>query len=426
MNNMDYKTLTGSNGVFDNALAIHPGEREILSILDNKLLKLPTALISKAIDFTCRSNELLLVSFGLHVTSYCMPEVYKTLLEVCRVFGIPEEKAPHLYITNLPNFNAYTMGADKAYITLSDTAVYRSTPAELHFLIGHELGHILAGHLKYKCLFDVLLGIGNNIPVIGDVIKFLKGGLSPLLYVWYRRSEYTADRFGLLACQNLDDVSNVFAKIAGLPLNYYPELFGQKNPPINGYEIMNRQAEEFRMLVNQNKIDLIRSHVNQLYSTHPRTMERVTELFDWVTDGWFEDIVEGTPLMRDRIAKAFHEDPEILNLMFIALNELYMWINKELKVPRKRSAPLVRNVFFNNGTFKNTELKSIVKIEFRITPTDNNEINYYLCFWHVVGNNVNVVEIKLPMETSWDFAPRAVSNKLIENGYQPVILEKYP
>jgi hypothetical protein len=57
---------------------------------------------------------------------------------------------------------------------------------ELTFLVGRELGHIYARHTR---LTSLLSSAGSDNPILGFV-------MGP----WLRRTEYTADRVGLLCC----------------------------------------------------------------------------------------------------------------------------------------------------------------------------------------------------------------------------------
>jgi len=63
-------------------------------------------------------------------------------------------------------------------------------PDELTFMIGRELGHIKAGHTRLTSILSV-----NGR--VNPFISFLFGA-------WLRRTEYTADRVGLLCCGSTD------------------------------------------------------------------------------------------------------------------------------------------------------------------------------------------------------------------------------
>lgn len=92
---------------------------------------------------------------------------------------------PKVYITQDPYINAYTMGFKKPYaIVLTSTLVETFTRDELDYVLGHEMGHIKYGHSK---ILSLISPIGSDLPFI----SWLYGG-------WQRKTEYTADRVGLV------------------------------------------------------------------------------------------------------------------------------------------------------------------------------------------------------------------------------------
>ena len=73
---------------------------------------------------------------------------------------------------------------------------------ELRSVLGHELGHIMSGHPTYTTIAIILLYFGvSNLPFLAAV-AILPFQLA--LLEWYRKSEFSADRAGLLAVQDLN------------------------------------------------------------------------------------------------------------------------------------------------------------------------------------------------------------------------------
>ena len=73
---------------------------------------------------------------------------------------------------------------------------------ELLFTLGHELGHIKAGHVLYTMLAR---NIATIVAAIGQATlgngSLLGQGLVVALHDWYRKAELTSDRAGLLCVQ---------------------------------------------------------------------------------------------------------------------------------------------------------------------------------------------------------------------------------
>lgn len=119
--------------------------------------------------------------------------------------------------------------------------------------------------------------IGDFTLGIGD--KIFKG-LELALYNWYRMSEYSADRAGLLACQNPNAAFSLMYKLAGFPIKFYQEL--------NTDDFL-LQSDEFKNLDTgiYNKVVKI---LSAAYNTHPWTVMRAKELKNWIDDGSYDSI----------------------------------------------------------------------------------------------------------------------------------------
>jgi Zn-dependent protease with chaperone function len=106
-------------------------------------------------------------------------------------------KPPELFIKQDPTFNAYTIGTNEDNLIVIHSGLLDAVkPAEMAFIIGHELGHIRSRHVTYGTLVRLLhYGLG----IAGSVLYL---PLAPALDAWSRQSELTADRAGLLACLN--------------------------------------------------------------------------------------------------------------------------------------------------------------------------------------------------------------------------------
>jgi len=107
------------------------------------------------------------------------------------------------------------------------------------------------------------------------------GGIQYALYYWDRMSEFTADRAGLLCCQNKDAMVRAFIKMAGLPIKEYREL----HP-----DTFIQQAHDFKMLDVDNMNKFIKL-ISIADSTHPWTVMRASELFRWIEEGKYKDFI---------------------------------------------------------------------------------------------------------------------------------------
>ena len=112
------------------------------------------------------------------------PEAYRMVVEAANAFGL--RKVPDAYVV-LGNgqVNAFAAGHGfrryvVVYSDLFEIGGRARDPEALRFIIGHEVGHIAAGHTSYWRQLSTI--VGSNIPVLGSALS--------------RAQEYTADNHG--------------------------------------------------------------------------------------------------------------------------------------------------------------------------------------------------------------------------------------
>src|SRR5258707_13943828 len=118
------------------------------------------------------------------------------MLDGCSILALPT--VPELFITQDPLVNAMALGADKPFIVITTGLVDLMDPEEARFIIGHELGHVLSGHAVYRTMLFHLVRLAARIawmPIGYLGIRAIIWGLEE----WYRKSELSCDRAGLLA-----------------------------------------------------------------------------------------------------------------------------------------------------------------------------------------------------------------------------------
>tara|TARA_Y100000389_G_C17427162_1_gene500262 strand:- start:149 stop:1423 length:1275 start_codon:yes stop_codon:yes gene_type:complete len=207
------------------------------------------------------------------------PEVHRALLHVCEVLDQPQ--IPDLYI--MTDFiNGFTIGVEKPMIVISSGSVGLLSYDELLFLLAHEVGHIKSQHVLYYQMAQV-------VPMMGDLLSSVTLGLGGLfstgiqvaLLNWQRKAEFTADRAGLLACQNVEAATTVMMKLAGAPPRFYGSLKA---------EDFKRQAKEFEGF-DEDNLDKVAKTLSVMLSTHPWTVMRGSELYKWVEAGHYDNIL---------------------------------------------------------------------------------------------------------------------------------------
>jgi len=250
----------------------HPTDRSYLNTLNtNKVIEKLVKLYSEY-----NFERILLVQYtgsNIRATEKNLPYLYGALRTVCEVLDVKE--IPPLYVTS-GSLNACTIGSSKPIIVISGICLSLLSYDELLFILGHEVGHIKSQHVLYH-------SIGNFIPYIAEIIGNITLGIGEIavrgvlliLYQWYRMSEMTADRAGLLACQNIDAAVSVMAKLSGYPPSHYDEIDA---------DLFLDQAVKFEEF-DKNVFDKLLKLFSVLYKTHPWTVMRAKELRAWYDNG---------------------------------------------------------------------------------------------------------------------------------------------
>lgn len=258
----------------------HPLDRKALNALEGTpgLDKLIRKINQYGIETT---YKIQYTGSNIKVTSQVFPEVYEILESVCQTINL--KQIPSLYIQEGVEINAFAIGSEKPIIVLNEGTIEKLTTKELTFIIGHEVGHIKSQHMVYSLLANLIF------PLIGDLVGKATLGIGEVvttpiqiaLLSWSRKSEFSCDRAGLLACQDIEAAMTAFMKIAGAPRSHYHDL--DPKTFIN-------QAKEFEGF-DEDKIDKIAKIVSVLGNTHPWTVMRCAELNNWIDSGAYQELL---------------------------------------------------------------------------------------------------------------------------------------
>src|SRR5215470_706353 len=173
----------------------HPADRSALVAL-RKLTGFDVLLRRLAGLFNDRALRLMFLASSVRASDQQFPQLYQSLLDACYVLDLPT--VPELFITQDPLVNAMALGADKPFIVITTGLVDLMDPEEARFIIGHEVGHVLSGHAVYRTMLFHLIRLATRIawmPIGYLGLRAIIWGLEE----WYRKSELSCDRAGLLA-----------------------------------------------------------------------------------------------------------------------------------------------------------------------------------------------------------------------------------
>ena len=149
---------------------------------------------------------------GDRVSPRQYPHIHQMLNECATTLDL--QPVPELYIEQDPTPQAMAIGLDKPIIVISTGMLDLVDDEGLRFIIGHEVGHVLSGHAVYRTMLMSLINLAAAmewLPIGAWSIRAIILGLNE----WFRKSELSCDRAGLLCSQDPNAALRVHASMAG-------------------------------------------------------------------------------------------------------------------------------------------------------------------------------------------------------------------
>ncbi|ACI99733.1 zinc metalloprotease HtpX [Rhodospirillum centenum] len=205
------------------------------------------------------------------------PQFYGMIRDLAARAGLP---MPKVYIIENPQPNAFATGRnpENAAVAATTGLLNQLTPEEVAGVMAHELAHVknrdtlimtitatLAGALSMLANFGLFFGGGDNrnnpLGAVGTILMVILAPMAAMLVQMAisRSREYEADRIGAEICGNPTWLANALEGIqraAGRTVNVQAE---------------NNPATAHMFIINP----LHARSVDSLFSTHPRTEERI-------------------------------------------------------------------------------------------------------------------------------------------------------
>jgi Zn-dependent protease with chaperone function len=192
------------------------------------------------------------------------------------------EPVPSLYVTQNPWANAMTFGIDEPIVILRSALLTTLDRPQLRAVLAHEAAHVQCGHLLYRTSLVVLLRTTlSQLPPLGSAVR---RALILALNEWSRTAELSCDRASVLAVR---DPVVVCSALMNLTAGDVPGL---------SVDAFIRQSEEYRDWGGL--WDRTLRFFDELDSTYPWSVRRVTELTAWVRSGDYDRIVDGDYVRR--------------------------------------------------------------------------------------------------------------------------------
>lgn len=267
----------------------HPADRAALAALrripafDEVLRKLFGFFGERPVRLAFQAN-------AVRVGPKQFPDIHSRYKHVLETLDAPEEYP--LFISQTPIVNAGAYGMNQPFIVLNSGSIRLLDDQQQIFLLGHELGHILSGHVLYRTMLVILLQLAElGYPIVGLAARAVLLGLLE----WSRKSELSSDRAGLLAVQDPNAALGTSMKLAGGG--------SAEETDLNAFL---EQADEYRQ--EGDLADAVFKVLNLLGTTHPFHTLRAAELRDWIESGDYDRILRGEYQRRTAPKQPYAED----------------------------------------------------------------------------------------------------------------------
>jgi Zn-dependent protease with chaperone function len=187
---------------------------------------------------------------AVRIQAHQFPEIYQAAQTAAKRLAMP---MPEVFVMQSPEINAFAMGVfgRRKTVVLHSALVEAMSWDEIVYTLGHEFSHIKCSHTIFTIFTSGADAI--KIPVLSQFMGLV-------FLFWLRKCEYTCDRGGIIANQNLEAGITALAKLA-----VGRRLFHKMDIPA-----LRQQKHD----VDRNGL----SQISQMFESHPYITHRIHAL----------------------------------------------------------------------------------------------------------------------------------------------------
>ena len=264
----------------------HPADRAALEAL-RKTPGLDKLLRWLSDNGAERYVRVMFTGDSLRISPRQCPKLYNDLREACAILDVKE---PDFYLMQNPSPNAFAFGMQHHTLVMTTGLVDLLDDTERLEVIGHELGHIKAEHMLYRTMAIVLATVLQEMTGFLSVPgAILTQTLAYALYAWFRKSELTADRAGLLVVQDPEVVISGLLKLVGGSRKLSDDL---------NTDEFTKQADLLEDL-DENFLALYYKFLIMQKQTHPFPALRAREIKEWGNSEQYLRLLRGDYPQKD-------------------------------------------------------------------------------------------------------------------------------
>ena len=255
----------------------HPGEKAAMDVL--RKIPLLDIAMAKYLDMQVQLTAYAEASGNyFRITEKTNPRIYNLYKLALERLDMPKEYP--LFSKLGYEYNASAVGADDPFIFIHSSTINDFSDAEILSLLGHELGHIKCGHVKY---YGLARNINSILARMGGVAPSIAAGLQYAIMDWDRKAEYSADRAGLIAAGDINGAVDICMDLLGRSGKI-------ENVDFSVDEVL-KQAEDFDIATS----DVIGKLLYVSYTmkaTHPWSILRLKQIKEWYDSGEYTALID--------------------------------------------------------------------------------------------------------------------------------------
>ncbi len=394
-------------GAFQNA-----GDRVLLQKIE--AWPIFPKIVGWAVDREREELEAARAGDAIAVTHKSMPSQAELFEQACHALNWNSTET-HFFVYYDPHLNAFTTGSKEPVVMATSALVDELSPEELLFVLGHELGHYLCGHCRCQTLARYAMGATAFAAEASLGIAGLGIISRPLLLGWSRQAEFSADRAGLLACQNFEAASAVYMKLAGAPKD-----MNRADTPSDILRSLSSVYVQKRR--NAGVLLRLKEEIHRSFTaTHPRVIERFMDLDEWHEMGMYALLKEATLAERTDIANAVRDDPLWGECLLAVTSSLASYFSQG-GLPEQEARLLLLKAILLGQSLQGTELGHALQIKLSVEEIDGENLSYAasVLLMSTGATMCKRIVLDIHYPRSRDSAPKGVRDRLTRERCQKI------
>ncbi len=213
-------------------------------------------------------NRAFALGYCVRITQENSPKLYNLVSEVCEILDY--KKMPEIYTKRGYSLDVDVSGADNPTIIIPNNLIDSYNDLFLRFAVGRAISKLKSDYLKFYTIAKATIEIVEFSKKLPDAINILFAR-------WMQKAELTADRGGLLACQDFNTSMRFLMNYAGMPVAFTETV------SVPDYIELCRTDDK---AVKTSKAMLTLTNCTGWYN------DRIVELFNWYSLGEYSDILD--------------------------------------------------------------------------------------------------------------------------------------